>query len=82
MVGARSAAHGARQPGQARRDAASCSAHVANHRSVTKGGVTFAHYVQYSYEGEKRAALDLWADRLTGIVSGGAEVVKLGWRGR
>jgi integrase len=57
-------------------------AHVANHRSVTKGGVTFAHYVQHSYEGEKRAALDLWADRLTGIISGGAEVVKLGRRGR
>ena len=39
-------------------------AHVANHRSVTKGGVTFAHYVQHSYESEKRQALELWADRL------------------
>src|SRR5262245_51201798 len=39
-------------------------AHVANHRSLTKSGVTFAHYVQHSYEPEKRRALDLWADRV------------------
>jgi integrase len=44
-------------------------AHVANHRSVTKGGITFAHYVQHSYEGEKRAALDLWAERLQAIIA-------------
>ena len=42
--------------------------HVANHRSVTKGGVTFAHYVQHSYEAERRDALDLWANRLAAIV--------------
>ena len=47
-------------------------AHVANHRSLTKSGVTFAHYVQHSYEAEKRAALDLWADRLTAIIGGDA----------
>jgi hypothetical protein len=29
-------------------------------------------------EKEKRAALDLWADRLHGIVSGGADVVSIG----
>jgi integrase len=46
--------------------------HVANHRSITKGGVTFAHYVQHSYEAEKRAALNLWADRLAAIVGTGA----------
>jgi integrase len=46
--------------------------HVANHRSVTKGSVTFAHYVQHSYEPEKRAALDLWAGRLAAIVGDGA----------
>ena len=43
-------------------------AHIANHRSLTKSGVTFAHYVQHSYEGEKRSALDLWSNRLVAIV--------------
>ena len=53
-------------------------AHVANHRSLTKSGVTFAHYVQHSYEGEKRQALDLWADRLTAIIGKrGAAVVPM-----
>jgi integrase len=47
-------------------------AHVANHRSLTKTGVTFAHYVQHSYEGEKRQALELWSDRLHAIISGAA----------
>ena len=56
-------------------------AHVANHRSLTKAGVTFAHYVQHSYEGEKRQALELWADRLQAIISGaGARIVPM--RGR
>lgn len=53
-------------------------AHVANHRSVTKGGVTFAHYVQHSYESEKRQALELWADHLKAIVgAGGAAVLPM-----
>jgi integrase len=52
--------------------------HVANHRSITKTGVTFAHYVQHSYEGEKRQALDLWAERLSGIIGGArARVVSM-----
>jgi integrase len=55
--------------------------HVANHRTTTRAGVTLAVYQQYAYDKEKRAALDLWAERLTGIVSGGAEVVTLGRRG-
>jgi integrase len=38
--------------------------HIINHRSVTKAGVTLAHYVQYDYAKEKREALVLWADRL------------------
>lgn len=42
--------------------------HVINHRSITKAGVTLTHYVRYDYAKEKRAALDLWADRLAGIV--------------
>jgi integrase len=48
---------------------------VANHRSVTKASVTMAHYVTYSYAPEKRAALDLWAERLAAIVGGGAAKV-------
>jgi integrase len=55
-------------------------AHVANHRSLTKSNVTFAHYVQHSYEPEKRQALDLWAERLSGIIAGGADVIPM--RGR
>jgi integrase len=42
--------------------------HVANHRTTTRAGVTLAVYQQYTYDKEKRAALDLWAERLTAIV--------------
>lgn len=51
--------------------------HVANHRTTTKAGVTLGVYVQHSYEGEKRAALELWAERLEAIVSAefAAEIV-------
>jgi integrase len=38
---------------------------VANHVGTTKATVTTRHYVQYSYDREKREALELWADRLT-----------------
>jgi integrase len=48
---------------------------VVNHRQVTRGGVTLGVYVQYDYAKEKREALDLWADRLKGIVSGSASKV-------
>lgn len=44
-------------------------AHVINHRSVTKGGVTLSVYAQYDYAKEKCDALQLWADRLCGIVA-------------
>ena len=50
---------------------------VANHRSVTKAGVTFANYVHYDYQREVRAALEQWAERLVGIVEGGAQVVSI-----
>jgi integrase len=52
---------------------------VANHRSTTRGGVTLAHYVFHSYENEKRAALELWGERLGALVGPQpvAEVVKL-----
>ena len=53
-------------------------AHVANHRSITKGTVTTQHYLNYSYEAEKRATLDAWAKRLTAIIGDtAAEVVPL-----
>jgi integrase len=57
--------------------------HVANHRSTTHAGVTLAVYSQYAYDKEKRAALDLWADRLAAIIGAAqpAEVVAL-TRGR
>jgi integrase len=42
--------------------------HVANHRTTTRAGVTLAVYSQYDYAKEKRAALDLWADRLAAIL--------------
>jgi integrase len=52
--------------------------HVLNHVSVTKSTVTSRVYARYSYDKEKREALDLWADRLTGIVTQGANVVRIG----
>ena len=51
--------------------------HVINHRSVTRAGVTLAVYQQYDYAKEKRQALELWADRLTGIVGSTAAVVPM-----
>jgi integrase len=51
--------------------------HVINHRSVTRAGVTLAIYQQYDYAKEKRQALDLWANRLAGIVGNGAAVLPL-----
>lgn len=42
--------------------------HIANHRSITRAGVTLAVYQQYSYGKEARAALDVWAERLRAIV--------------
>ena len=46
--------------------------HVANHRTTTRAGVTLAVYSQYTYDKEKRGALDLWASRLTAICGEGA----------
>lgn len=43
--------------------------HVINHRSVTKAGVTLAVYSHYDYAKEKRAALELLANRLSAITS-------------
>jgi integrase len=49
--------------------------HVANHRTTTRAGVTLAVYSQYTYDAEKRAALDLWAEQLNVIVGTGAAKV-------
>jgi integrase len=54
--------------------------HIANHRTTTKAGITLGVYVQHAYEREKREALELWADRLQGIVDGAGDVVAM--RGR
>jgi integrase len=50
--------------------------HIANHRTTTKAGMTLSVYVHYAFEREKREALELWADRVRGIIAG-AEVVPL-----
>jgi len=52
-------------------------AHVLGHVSVTKATVTSKHYDTYDYGREKREALELWADRLAGILTAGANVVPL-----
>ena len=49
--------------------------HIANHRTTTKAGITLGVDVQHAYEREKRAALELWADRLQAIILGGAAKV-------
>jgi integrase len=55
--------------------------HVANHRTTTRAGVTLSAYSQYTYDKEKRAALDLWADRLGAITKGAkATITSLGRR--
>jgi integrase len=51
--------------------------HIANHRTTTKAGITLGVYVHHQYEKEKRQALELWADRLQGIISGAGEVVAI-----
>jgi integrase len=52
--------------------------HVANHRTTTRAGVTFASYVRHTYDREKREALDLWAARLRAITNGpAAQIVSL-----
>jgi len=53
--------------------------HVANHRTVTRAGVTMSVYAQYSYDKEKREALELWAERLKAITATGksAEIIPI-----
>ena len=56
-------------------------AHVLNHVSATRSSITSRVYARYSYDKEKREALDRWAGRLLAILEGGADVVLLAKRG-
>ncbi len=47
---------------------------VLNHISARTGNITSAVYVKYSYDKEKREALEAWGARLTEIVSTAAAV--------
>ncbi|RWN69950.1 MAG: site-specific integrase [Mesorhizobium sp.] len=49
--------------------------HVLNHVSTTKATVTTRTYIKRSYEAEKRRSLELWADRLEGLVAGNVSAV-------
>lgn len=51
--------------------------HLLNHVSATKSTVTSRVYARYDYAREKREALDLWADRLAGIIAGKGSVVPM-----
>lgn len=56
--------------------------HVLNHVSATKASITSRVYARYDYGREKREALELWADRLAGLVTGGAAAIAHLRRGR
>ena len=43
---------------------------ILNHGGMRKGSVTESVYNRYEYDAEKRAALELWADALAGIIAG------------
>lgn len=51
--------------------------HVLNHVSATKASITSRVYARYDYGKEKRQALDLWAERLNGMISAAAVVLPL-----
>jgi integrase len=48
--------------------------HCLNHATVTKATITSRVYATYTYDNEKRDALDKWGERLAGILAGGADV--------
>jgi integrase len=43
---------------------------ILNHGGMRKGSITESVYNLYEYDAEKRAALELWADALAGIIAG------------
>ena len=51
--------------------------HVLNHATVTRATITSRVYARYDYSREKREALQLWADRLTAIIAGEDNIVRL-----
>jgi integrase len=51
--------------------------HVLNHVSATRASITTRVYARYTYDREKREALNLWADRLNGIIGSGANIIAL-----
>jgi integrase len=57
-------------------------AHVLNHRSVTRGKVTDRVYNRYSYDREKREAIELWNARLAAILRGSASADVVPLKGR
>ena len=50
---------------------------VLNHISAAKGTITSAVYVKYSYDKEKREALEAWGGRLAEIIAGPAKDAQL-----
>lgn len=53
--------------------------HVLNHESTKKATITSKVYARYTYDREKREALELWSSRLAGIIAGDqvANVVRM-----
>ena len=47
---------------------------ILNHVSASKSTITAKVYVQYSFDREKREALNAWGERLLRIVEGQADV--------
>ena len=48
--------------------------HVLNHVSEMKSGLPGKHHQRHEYLAEKRAALEMWAERLQIIVSSGSTI--------
>lgn len=52
--------------------------HVANHRTVSKGGITMSVYIKHEYAEEKRRALEAWANYVGKLTeSPGSNVVPI-----
>jgi integrase len=49
---------------------------ILNHGGMRKGSITESVYNRYEYDAEKRAALELWADALAGIIGNGPTEVR------
>ena len=49
---------------------------ILNHGGMRKCSITKSVYNRYEYDAEKRAALELWADALAGIIGNGPTEVR------